>query len=348
MVEKVADLARKYAEAMESMKDVRSEITDAVIKYLLLNSARYERCTQLAISEELGIPLSTVRRLLMDLEEDRVVKSREVGQAKPYSVAHLGYAMDRGYVSFNRKEIEEVLSPKEHVWEKPPKPISLTSAYLSDGNREGDKVSRYLTPGSKLAADVLIGRFIGYLPARPIDEAMRQAFSEEELNDMRLLFPESGLFSAFQSSGALWPWSPPSAHFERETEPSTRQVRELVRGTFKEKVIEALDRLEAFKALLEEAGWSGVAARETTHYYEKMLRGPEYPAEYRFRKEYVYGTTYTIRQGLRIAQTLDVEKELVQKVDELCSAINIATELEYSGVEEDGPIREWAKKQTAQ
>jgi len=83
--------------------------------------------------------------------------------------------------------------------------------------------------------------------------------------------------------------------------------------------------------------------REPTFYYEHMLRGPEYPAEYRFRKEYIYATTFTIRQGLRIANTLGIDGELIRSMDELCKALDTAAELEYSGKRKDGPILEWTK-----
>jgi len=343
-LEKITDLAKRYAVAMESVKDVRSGITDAVIKYLLLNSATYEKCTQLAISEGLGLPLSTVRRLLMELEEDQVVKSREVGQAKPYSVAHLGYAMDRGYVSLDRAEIEEVLKPRELASEKDPGYVSLTIQYGAEGERDGEKVTRYLTSGSRLAAEVLVGRLLGYLPARPVDQAMRSAFTPKELNDMRLLFPEAGLFSTLAATGSLWPWSPTVVAFDKRSQASPQDVKKLVRETFKDKLLEALERLETLGRILEEDGYAGMATREPTFYYEHMLRGLEYPAEYRFRKEYIYATTFTIRQGLRIADTLGIDKELTKRIDELCRALDIAAELEYSGKKRDGPIEEWARK----
>jgi hypothetical protein len=284
----------------------------------------------------------------MDLEEDQVVKSREVGQAKPYSVAHLGYAMDRGYVSVDRAEIEEILKPRELVTEKDPKDVSLTIHYGAEGERDGEKVTRYLTQGSSLAAEVLVGRLLGYLPARPVDQAMRSAFTPKELNDMRLLFPESGLFSTLTSTGTIWPWSPTSAAFNKKARTSPEDVKRLMRETFRDKLLEALDRLETLARILEEDGYLGMVGREPTFYYEHILRGPEYPAEYRFRKEYVYATTFTIRQGLRIAGTLGIDKELVQRMDELCKALDIAAELEYSGKKQDGPIQEWAEKHTVQ
>ena len=343
-MEKITDLAKRYAVAMESVKDVRSGITDAVIKYLLLNSARYEKCTQLAISEELGVPLSTVRRLLMDLEEDQVVKSKEVGQAKPYSVAHLGYAMDRGYVSMNRAEIEEVLEPRELVRDKDPKDASVTIQYGAEGERDGEAITRYLTPGSRVAAEVLVGRLLGYLPARPVDQALNSAFTPKELNDMRLLFPESGLFSTLASTGSLWLWSPTSAAFNKKAQASPEDVKRLVKETFKDKLLEALDRLETLTGILEEDGYLGMVAREPTFYYEHILRGPEYPAEYRFRKEYIFATTFTIRQGLSIAGTLGIDKELIQRIEELCMDLDAAIELEYSGKKKDGPIQDWTRK----
>ena len=74
-----------------------------VIRYLLLNSSGLKKCTELAISENLEVPRSTIMKVLSDLSEEPVLESQGFSTVKPYMIKSIGLAVDRGYVSFASK-----------------------------------------------------------------------------------------------------------------------------------------------------------------------------------------------------------------------------------------------------
>ncbi len=341
-MKRIEDIADRYSKALESIKDIRSELTDAVVKYLLINSSQFKKCTQLAISEHLGIPQSTIRRLLIELEEEWVLKSREVGQAKPYEVSQLGYAMDRGYVSFDKQEVIEVLRPREYAEEKP-KPRSISASFMIGDRRGGKMVTRYLTPGGAAAADVFVGRLMGFLPESPIDKALKKAFTEEKTKNLRFMFPEYGLFSQI-FSGPEWPWRMSFRPFRPGKEPNPEGIRKSIQNEFEGRRAEVHSKLSILAQMFEKDGYRGMLNKEPVYKYHWYSRGSDYPTDYRFRKEYVYGTTYSVRRGLDIGKELEIDKDNIEETRNLALALDMAMDEEYPGLEKGGPLLEWARE----
>ncbi len=327
-------LAKRYTQALESMKDIKSELTDVVIKYLLVNSSDLSKCTQFALSEELSMPQSTIRRLLIELEEEGVLESKEVGQAKPYSVCQLGYAVDRGYISFTKKEVQEILQPKESTASK------FTHFVVASGvsDQNADKpCTRYLTPGAELMARTFLSRLMGYLDKDPTIQALDAAFTEEERKELRFMLPEQSLFSKILSGreGGLWPTLQISIQEER---PSPQRAKELIQASFREHLESGTEVLEKLAEALEKEGYQGLTGREPTTKAAYMQRGDEYPIDYRFRKEYIYTATFVMRQGMKIGRKLGLSSATLGQIDALCENLDEAAEAEYAGIDEGGPI----------
>jgi len=107
MVEDVKKPAKEYEEAIKSIKGVRSRLYSVIIKYLLANSSDPSKRTEAKLTEELGLPRSTVRKALAELSEEGVLNFSAFWDSwmgiKPYGVESLGRALDRGYVALTRE-----------------------------------------------------------------------------------------------------------------------------------------------------------------------------------------------------------------------------------------------------
>ena len=112
-VERLRDIGEEYARLESRLRELKRRLYDVIIKYLIANSAFRDKCTELGISENLGLKRSVVRRVLKELVDAHILYYVEIGRSKPYSILSIGSALDRGYVSFTKREIQELLAVKE-------------------------------------------------------------------------------------------------------------------------------------------------------------------------------------------------------------------------------------------
>ena len=109
------DEARKVIEEYSKIspdkitKELELRVCGAIIKYLITKHPFIEDCTEFAISEQLGIPRSRLRRLLGLLEWQGIVESISIGNAQPYVVKDLSKALAERYLSFSEEEAAKLI-----------------------------------------------------------------------------------------------------------------------------------------------------------------------------------------------------------------------------------------------
>ena len=337
-MEDMKRLTEKYRSALESIKEVRKQLSSVIIKYLLLNSYDFKKCTELAISENLGIPRGTVRRALSDLSppNEPVLECHDLGTIKPYAVVSIGYAIDRGHVSFTRRELQEILSIKES-----PKPFPLAADTSVRGGR------RYLTPGAAKCYSTFVARFYSYLPAAEVNKKIGEAYKPEKIEELELLLPELSAFSkAIGYHAIVQPWSSSDLIFlGRDASPE--DIRGEVKKRWEREIRFVLNRLETFANSLEDFGYEGTVEKFGIPEVQiDWIGGPEHPpADRTLEKEYLWATTMALRNGSKIAEKLDVEQDLLDRAIRLSNVLDRAVEDGYEGNEKAGPLEVWAKDQ---
>lgn len=338
-MEDMMKLGEKYKLALESIKEVKSQLSSVIIRYLLLNSSELKKCTELAISDNLGISRGTVRRVLSDLTppNEPVLECQDLGTIKPYAVASIGYAIDKGHVSFSKNELQEVLSIKES-----PTPVSELAADTSVfGGR------RYLTPGAAKCYDTFAGRFYSYLPAAEINSKLRKAYPPEKQEELELLLPELSTFNSATGIHAIVPsWSSSELTF-LGNEATPKEIQEGVKRRWEREIGYVLSRLEAFASYLEELGYRGTVEKFGRPKVQiDHIDGPDFPTENsELKREYLWTTTMALRNGCKIAEKLGVERTLLKRAMHLSDLLDKAVEKEYAGKEKGGTLEEWYRNQ---
>jgi len=343
-MEDLKKLAEKYTAALETIKEVKSQLTSAIIKYLLLNSSELKKCTELAISENLGVPRGTIRKVLQNLSEEPVLEFEDFGTVKPYMVKSIGYAVDRGYVSFSKDELQEILKIKE----TPTTTVEYFSSKTSISTKVDEKpLTRYLTPGAAKCFNTFVGRFYSYLPVAEINEKLRKAYDPEKQEELKLLLPELSAFSSATGFHSIVPpWSSSELIF-LEPEASPEDAKGVVKRRWEREIEYVLDRLETFARYIEELGWRGTAEKfgkpkfQIDHYGDVDFP----PINWELKKEYLWATTMALRNGCKIAEKLGVEKNLIERAIRLSDILDKAVEKEYEGKEKEGQLEDWYGKQ---
>jgi len=341
-LENVRKVAEKYASAMKALEDVKKELSDAIIKYIVANSYRPKMCTESAIVEALGIPRSTVRRVLSDLTvEEPVLKVDDYGTIKPYSLEGVGYAIDRNYVSFNRTEIIELLGAKEmpkRITGEPTLGYPQVQMDLPDGRT----IVRYRGPAADLCLERLIQRFYGYM-ATNMDVKLRKAFGEQTRRELNLLVPEMQAFKKTVTPPSLLGILPSKELMDVDPESSVEDIKNALKAAVEGQLQFVSRRLEAFAKLLEEKGYRGTLEHFKDHIpTEERYVGDYPPFDYRFRNEYVWATTLALREGCIVAEKIGADPKLLQKLRKLADALDIAVEENYQGKEREGLLlEEW-------
>lgn len=337
-MEDMKRLAEKYRSAIESIREVKSQLSSVIIKYLLLNSVDLKKCTELAISENLGIPRGTVRRVLFELSppNEPVLECHDLGTIKPYAVVSIGYAIDRGHVSFTRKELQEILSIKES-----PKPFPLAADTSVRGGR------RYLTPGAAKCYSTFVARFYSYLPAAGVYKKISEAYSPEKIEKLELLLPELSAFSkAIGYHAIVQPWSSSDLIFlGRDASPE--DIRGEVKKRWEREIRFVLNRLETFANSLEDTGYKGTIEEFGVPKVQiDWIGGPEHPpADRTLKKEYLWATTMALRNGCKIGEKLGVDPNLLKRATRLSNILDEAVEKEYRGEDVNGALETWFTSQ---
>ncbi|MFB0502391.1 MAG: hypothetical protein ACETWE_00985 [Candidatus Bathyarchaeia archaeon] len=350
-MENVRKVAEKYASAMKALEDVKRDLSDAIIKYIIANSYRPKTCTETAIVEALGIPRSTIRRVLADLtEEEPVLKVEDYGTIKPYSLEGIGYAIDRNYVSFSRKEIRELLTARElpeRVRDEP----TLGHPQVQMDLPDGKTVVRYRGPAADLCLERLIQRFYGYM-ATDLDEKLARAYGEQTSRELTLLAPEMQAFEKTVRPHTLASFLGGVLSKELmgiDPDSSLEEIKELLKAAVEAELQYVQKRLESFAQLLDDKGYKGTLDHFKDHIpSEERYVGDYPPFDYHFRNEYLWATTLALREGCIVAEKIGADLELLQRLRKLADALDISVEENYQGKEKAGlSLEEWFDKRAA-
>jgi hypothetical protein len=130
----------------------------AVIKYIIANGHDWDKCTELAISEGLGIQRDVLRGVLDELVDLHVLQIRDAGNIKPFELYIIGAAFDYTRLSFTKGELNELLSVKEGKMDGDNWIVSGNVEYEVDGQR----INRYRGQAAYVTLGALIGRFFDY------------------------------------------------------------------------------------------------------------------------------------------------------------------------------------------
>ena len=335
-VERLRDIGEEYARLESRLRELKRRLYDVIIKYLIANSAFRDKCTELGISENLGLKRSVVRRVLKELVDAHILYYVEIGRSKPYSILSIGSALDRGYVSFTKREIQELLAVKEIKKEV------LRNVFFEVGvSIEG--AYRYRGRSDSQVLNVLTRRFFDYVYA-DIYEKFYKKLGGKEMGLDRLL-PESVSFknlyeaSLLKIPGAGLLHVPPDTPIDKALEYSRRYVEE--------KLKTVLAGFKMFVEMLENMGYDGLVewSRDKQVRTDTVLLKDE-KIERKFRKEYVWAATLMLRDSCRFAKEAGIDPDLIKEALELADMLDLAVEKEYRGKNvEKLSLKEWYLKQ---
>jgi len=345
---KIGSAVEKYASAVKALEEVKGELSDAVIKYIIANSYLPKTCTESAIVEALGIPRSIIRRVLVDLTEEPVLRIEDYGTIKPYSLEGIGYAIDRNYVSFGREEIKELLGAKEmpkRITDQP----TIGYPQIQRNLPNGKVVVRYRGPAANICLERLTGRFSGYMGTN-IDAKLSDAFGEETINDLQLLCPEIMAFGKTGGVPSLLGSLLSKELIDIDPESPPGEVRRSLIAAIEGQLQFVSRKLEAFARLLEEKGYEGTIEQFKDHIPgEERYVGEDYPPfDYRFRNEYLWATTLALREGCAVAEKMGADAKLLKGLRKLADSLDLAFEHKYKGKEKEGlSLAEWFNKRSS-
>jgi len=111
MEDEAIEAIREYSSKPlgEISRELEMRVCDAILKYLLMNFGNFENCGELAISRNLGIPRSRLRRLLAYMEWNGIIERIDIGKASPYIVRNVSKAMKEGFLNLTESEAEKLV-----------------------------------------------------------------------------------------------------------------------------------------------------------------------------------------------------------------------------------------------
>jgi len=336
---------QQYVRAIESMRQARKGLSEVVIKYVIANGVDLARCTELAISENLGLPRSTTRSVLLDLVEEGVLKCNESGNTKPYVISEsgIGIALDWLDLTFTKEEVHELLSAKQTEGLKG----LLAGSPLVFEEIEGKKVARYRGLATAQCLGTLTGRFIEYVEVG-FEEKLREAFGQDLLKELRLLSPELSSFEVLVTpSPVIGAWATGGLQ-ELEDEVSAKDIKKAVVQSYERSLSSVVRRLRRFASLLEEEGYERLHDRlsSKTPSRDVMFKGSSIP-RFRFHDEFLWATTLALREGCEVGEKMGVERAILDEARSLADALDLALERKYKGArEESGNLAVWSRKQS--
>jgi len=315
-----SDLAGEYEKAFRKLKEIRGMLSDRVIKQLLLWSVRPRECTEYMVSSRLGMPRSTVRKVMQDLESEGILYTQDLVTVKPYRVRNLTVAIEKGYVSFTKEEFDKVFSVGEtnESWD------SHTGSPIVGDMIDGELVHRYLGPSQKDSIRELLGRFHQFEPRDSLWDLLSEAYGEKNAKRLSLMEPEYAILSDATQQYRRPPadWIPISA----DTDLSSLDAdgaRKLLRNSIEAKLSSAAKMATRFLDCVKKEGYQSFVAKLSQE------RGISFP------KECVWAMAYSLRCGSRLGRSIGVQKELADQCEELATTMEQVVD------------RDRAKKKTA-
>jgi len=351
VLEKYKEVAHRYVKAMESLREARRELAEIIIKYLIANSAELSKCTELAISKNLGLPRSIVRSILSELVDKHILEVKGMGNVKPYTFTKVGIgaALDWMDLSFTREEINELLRAKETE--------KLTGCICASplvSKKVNDKpVARYRGCDADLCLDTLVKRFLECVgnDSKKMSEKIKTAFGEDVLRELELLLPELKAFEKLIYDlwipgipfGLEWAFRGIIGKLDRLP---VEDIKRAVVSEYEKALKSILNRLKKFASLLEELGYEGLHKHfEGKKYVYYKLEGVEEgKPKFRFHDAYLWATTLALREGCVVGEKLGVDPNLINEARSLADALDLALERKYRGVKVEGlRLIEWYK-----
>lgn len=332
-------------ERMEKTQSKR--LGQAVIKYIIAKGHDWDKCTELAISEGLGIQRDVLRGILDELVDLHVLQIREAGNIKPFELDIIGAAFDYMSLSFTKGELNDLLSVKEGKMDG--------DNWIVSGNVEcevdGKKINRYRGQAAYTALGVLIGRFFDYNAYIDSEwesifnsSRVEKAFGKKTLKDLELLIPEN---TSFEKIIETWPfptrWINKDLQYMEEMPPN-EDIRKMIIKTYEMYLHYAMRRLKGFASFLNEKGYEGLHAfLRGKQAYQSISVGGNLPTpDWRFHDEYIWATTLALRDGCKIGEKLGANQNLLREARELADALDMALEKKYKGAKVEGSnMVEW-------
>lgn len=330
MVEDVKKLAKEYEEAIESIKGVKSRLYSVIIKYLLASSYDPSKRTEAKLTEELGLPRSTVRKALAELSEEGVLNFSAFGESiKPYGVESLGRALDRGYVTLTREEIDNYLGVKEREGY-----YGSFSGQCISRIENGKPLYRYRGEDDIKRLRYLILRFLSFTSNLADEQTtkktniLRTITGSEIYRRLEPYFMERESLDLFHEQTGLdiLGFSRELAKELEKSETVTEEsVKMAIRKSMERRLENVLFILQPFIDLLKNEGFQGAAKRldEMKRKEKRRWVVDYYEGDpYKFRKEYVWGVTLALRDGCTISEKAGADPELIKKARETTEFIN--------------------------
>jgi len=334
---RLEETVEEYRKLQKRLEELRKELYGVIIKYLIKNSGFLQMCTEFAISKNLGLKRSTVRKILKELVENKVLAYQEMGRIKAYYVTSVNYALEAGYVSFSRKEFPEIFGVKEVDKQK----FSIGSGEYFITATSLERKIRYKGREATLL-ERLVLRFFNYLNTYPMGKHLSDLFP-----GLDELIPEAyslgKLYEASLGMGFL------SQVLMVKVDPSIISDKEKVKEVFKREIRErleyVLERLTRFMGILEEIGFHGFVewSRKCSVYIDVIAAEN---IERVFRKEHLWAVTFMLREACKVAKKVGIEEEFIRKCLRLADILDLAVEKEYGGKEKEGmSLEEWYRSQ---
>lgn len=336
-------MASQYSQAVESVKQARGKLTELIIKYIIANGVDLGKCTELAISENLGLPRSTVRSILLDLVDENILRASEFGNTKPYVLTDfgVGIAIDWLNISFTKEEVNELLAAKRAEDLRG----MLAGNPLMFSEIDGKRVAIYRGIAADQCLRTFIGRFFDYVE-EGFYEKLRRAFGERTLKELELLGPELISFEILTTpTPPMGEWASKELR-DLDEGASAEDVRKTIIKSFENNLKYVVQRLEKFAALLEEKGYDGMHAyfRQKQPSRDIVVRG-KLP-EFRFHDEFLWATTLAVRESCKVGEKIGADISLLKRARLLSDVLDLALEKKYRGAEAEGlSLIEWGLKQ---
>ena len=150
-MERAKAVAERYSKAVGEIDAIKKELHGVIIDFLIENGLRLKRCTETGLSQSLGLPRSSIRAALAELESENIITPLEAFGTKPYVLDSKGFfvALEKGLIQMDKKRIERILSTKDtsdladYV---PEEPLAFGFALSRGKAPDGRIKTRYLTP----------------------------------------------------------------------------------------------------------------------------------------------------------------------------------------------------------
>jgi len=324
-------LAEEYERTLGRLKEIRGQLADHVIKALIKGALGPGDCTELAVSQRLGMPRSTVRKVMQELASEGILEVEDLGIFKPYKVKSLVEAIEKGYVSFTKGEFEELFSVGEiglegrsGLWGNP---------FVGDEVR-GKLVQRFLSPSQRSSIRGLLRRFHEFEREDLLWKRLVESYGEDELKEIWLMFPEQVVVNdAIESYRRLSSdWIPIIGEME-PPDLTPDQAREILSKTVGTKLSSALKMAERFAKSAEKEGYQQLAEKLSKEKDKTLL------------KESVWAFALSLRYGSKLGKKVGVSEDLANRLDEMSCRLESLIENQGKAMKGKRPLKGTAKKQ---